>query len=158
MPSCNIAVSQWQDGKKETAAHPLSRRCQLYATPSSNSSRDHDLSAARTVKNGSAMCRGVNKSTKVVLGRVDKVPKPDAHGDEMDESDECIGQFVVASGDTTSILETVEASFDPVPQCINGTVDRDLYVSAFLGDNIVRPIRIGFEEGPGEWRRGQVAP
>src|SRR5258708_5418124 len=56
--------------KKESTAHRLSRACQPYATPSSNSSFDHGRSDARTAKDQSPRRNGVNKSAKVVLGRV----------------------------------------------------------------------------------------
>ena len=55
--------------KKESTVHRLSRACRPYATPSSNSSFDHDLSDARTAEDKSAKSNGVNKSAKVVLGR-----------------------------------------------------------------------------------------
>ena len=53
----------------------------------------------------------------------------------MDEAEECIGEFVVASGNTASILETIEASFDTIAQGIDGAVDRDLHTPIFLGWN-----------------------
>src|SRR5512139_2488446 len=53
--------------KKESTAHRLSRACQPYATPSSNSSFDHGRSDARTAKDKSPRRNGVNKSAKVVL-------------------------------------------------------------------------------------------
>jgi len=46
------------------------RACRPYATPSSNSSFDHDLSDARTAEDKSTKSNGVNKSAKVVLGPV----------------------------------------------------------------------------------------
>src|SRR5215831_20849654 len=48
----------------------LSQLCPPYATPSSNSSLDYRRSDARIVENGFAASSGVNKSAKVVLGRV----------------------------------------------------------------------------------------
>jgi hypothetical protein len=51
-------------------AHRLSRACRPYATPSSNSSFNHDLSDAHTAEDKSAKSSGVNKSAKVVLGQV----------------------------------------------------------------------------------------
>jgi hypothetical protein len=48
-------------------AHRLSRACRPYATPSSNSSFDHDLSDARAAEDESTNSDGVNKSAKVVL-------------------------------------------------------------------------------------------
>jgi hypothetical protein len=53
--------------KKESTAHRLSRACQPYATPSSNSSFDHGRSDARAAKDKSPRRNGVNKSAKVVL-------------------------------------------------------------------------------------------
>src|SRR4029079_12673841 len=54
--------------KKESTGLHLSRACQPYATPSSNSSFDHDRSDARIVEDKSVKSSSVNKSTKVVLG------------------------------------------------------------------------------------------
>src|ERR1700730_10984802 len=56
--------------KKESTVHRLSRACQPYATPSSNSSFNHDLSDAHTAEDKSAKSSGVNKSAKVVLDRI----------------------------------------------------------------------------------------
>ena len=53
--------------KKESMVHRPSRACQPYATPSSNSSSDHDRSDARTAEDKSAKSSSVNKSAKVVL-------------------------------------------------------------------------------------------
>ena len=53
----------------------------------------------------------------------------------MNEAEECIGEFIVASGNATGILETVEASFDAIAQGIDGAVDRDLHSPVFLGWN-----------------------
>src|SRR6267154_5033258 len=53
--------------KKESTVHRLSRACQPYATPSSNSSFIHDLSDAHTAEDKSAKSDGMNKSAKVVL-------------------------------------------------------------------------------------------
>ena len=47
----------------------------------------------------------------------------------MDEAEECFGEFVVASGNTASTLETIETSFDTIAQRIDGAVDRDLHAS-----------------------------
>src|SRR6202795_5390128 len=55
--------------KKESTVHRLSRACRPYATPSSNSSFNHDLSDAHTAEDKSAESSGVNKSAKVVLVR-----------------------------------------------------------------------------------------
>ena len=52
--------------KKESTGLHLSRACQPYATPSSNSSFDHDRSDARIVEDKSVKSSSVNKSTKVV--------------------------------------------------------------------------------------------
>src|SRR5437660_7297756 len=56
--------------KKESTGPRLSRLCPPCATPSSSSSLDHRRSDARIAENGSATNSGVNKSAKVVLGRV----------------------------------------------------------------------------------------
>src|SRR4029077_18736335 len=56
--------------KKESTAHRLNRASRPCATPSSNSSFDHDLSDVPTAEDKSAKSNGVNKSAKVVLGRV----------------------------------------------------------------------------------------
>ena len=53
--------------KKESTAHRLNRASRPYATPSSNSSFDHDLSDVPTAEDKSAKSNGVNKSAKVVL-------------------------------------------------------------------------------------------
>src|SRR4249920_3005579 len=53
--------------KKESTVHRLSRACRPSATPSSNSSFNHDLSNAHTAEDKSAKSNGVNKSAKVVL-------------------------------------------------------------------------------------------
>jgi len=52
--------------KKESTGRRLSLACRPYATPSSNSSFDHDLSDARTTEDKSTKSNGVNKSAKVV--------------------------------------------------------------------------------------------
>src|SRR5262245_16215695 len=57
-------------GKKESAGHHLSRLCRPCATPSSNSSLGYRRSGAHIAENGFATSCGVNKSAKVVLGRV----------------------------------------------------------------------------------------
>src|SRR6202011_888130 len=79
--------------KKESTVHRLSRACQPYATPSSNSSFNHDLSDAHTAEDKSAKSSGVNKSAKVVLGRVDK-PNPDPDGCKNDKGREALDEFV----------------------------------------------------------------
>ena len=53
--------------KKESTDRRLSLACRPYATPSSNSSFDHDPSDVRTAEDKSAKANGVNKSAKVVL-------------------------------------------------------------------------------------------
>src|SRR6476659_6456412 len=53
--------------KKESKVHRLSRACRPYATPSSSSSFDLDLSDVPTAEDKSAKSDGVNKSAKVVL-------------------------------------------------------------------------------------------
>src|SRR6202040_2077651 len=53
--------------KKESTGHRLSLACRPYATPSSNSSFDHDRSDASTAEDKSPKGNGVNKSAKVVL-------------------------------------------------------------------------------------------
>src|SRR6476659_9019043 len=55
--------------KKESKVHRLSRACRPYATPSSSSSFDLDLSDVPTAEDKSAKSDGVNKSAKVVLAR-----------------------------------------------------------------------------------------
>src|SRR5262249_17388391 len=57
-------------GKKESMGRRLSQLCPPCATPSSNSSLDYRRSDARIVENGFATSSGMNKSAKVVLGRV----------------------------------------------------------------------------------------
>src|SRR5215467_3021009 len=57
-------------GKKESTGHRPSRLCQPCATPSSDSSLDYRRDDARIVENGFATSSGMNKSAKVVLGRV----------------------------------------------------------------------------------------
>jgi hypothetical protein len=57
-------------GKKESTGRRLSQLCPPYATPSSNPSLDYRRSDARIVENGFATSGGLNKSAKVVLGRV----------------------------------------------------------------------------------------
>src|SRR5215469_10572456 len=57
-------------GKKESTGRRPSRLCQPCATPSSNSSLGYRRSDARIVENGFATSSGMNKSAKVVLGRV----------------------------------------------------------------------------------------
>jgi SRSO17 transposase len=59
--------------KKESTVHRLSRACRPYATPSSSSSFDLDLSDVPTAEDKSAKSDGVNKSAKVVLGAVREV-------------------------------------------------------------------------------------
>src|SRR5258705_1923541 len=53
--------------KKKKKVHRLSRACRPYATPSSSSSFDLDLSDVPTAEDKSAKSDGVNKSAKVVL-------------------------------------------------------------------------------------------
>ena len=53
--------------KKNQTVHRLSRACRPYATPSSSSSFDLDLSDVPTAEDKSATSDGVNKSAKVVL-------------------------------------------------------------------------------------------
>jgi hypothetical protein len=53
--------------QKWSKVHRLSRACRPYATPSSSSSFDLDLSAVPTAEDKSAKRDGVNKSAKVVL-------------------------------------------------------------------------------------------
>src|SRR5665811_938630 len=53
--------------KKETTIHRLSRACRPYATPSSISFFDRQLSDALTAEDKSPKSSGVNKSAKVVL-------------------------------------------------------------------------------------------
>src|SRR4051812_15877262 len=60
--------------KKESTVHRLSRACRPYATPSSNSSFNHDLSDAHTAEDKSAKSNGVNKSAKVVLASSTESP------------------------------------------------------------------------------------
>src|SRR5450830_634961 len=55
--------------KKESAGRRLSRLCQPFATPSSNSSLDRHRSDARIAESGFATRCGVSKSAKVVLER-----------------------------------------------------------------------------------------
>ena len=55
--------------KKESTDRRLSLACRPYATPSSSSSFDLDLSDVPTAEDKSAKSDGVNKSAKVVLGR-----------------------------------------------------------------------------------------
>src|SRR5712671_1026691 len=55
--------------KKESTGHRLSLACRPYATPSSNSSFDHDRSDASTAEDKSPKGNGVNKSAKVVLAQ-----------------------------------------------------------------------------------------
>src|SRR5438034_9111995 len=57
-------------GKKESTGRRRDRHCPPCARPSSNSSLDHRRSDARAAENGFAAKSSVNKSTKVVLGRV----------------------------------------------------------------------------------------
>src|SRR5215471_3567708 len=57
-------------GKKESTGRRPSRLCQPCATPSSNSSLGYRRSDARIVENGFATSSGMNKSAKVVLGRL----------------------------------------------------------------------------------------
>src|SRR5262249_25548058 len=59
--------------KKESMGRPLTHLSPPCATPSSNSSLDYRRSDARIVENGFATSSGMNKSAKVVLGRVDKI-------------------------------------------------------------------------------------
>src|SRR5262249_31713675 len=56
--------------KKNQRAARLSQLCPPYAVPSSNSSLDYPRRDARIVENGFATSGGLNKSAKVVLGRV----------------------------------------------------------------------------------------
>src|ERR1035437_4251584 len=53
--------------KKESTVHRVSRACRPYATPSSLSFFDRQLSDALTAEDKSAKSNGVNKSAKVVL-------------------------------------------------------------------------------------------
>ena len=55
-------------GKKESTDRHLNQACRPSATPSSRSSPDRRRSDARTVENGFAQIRSLNKSAKVVLG------------------------------------------------------------------------------------------
>src|SRR5262244_2611096 len=57
-------------GKKESTACRRGRHCPPCARPSSNSSLDHRRSDAHAAENGFATKSSVNKSAKVVLGRV----------------------------------------------------------------------------------------
>src|SRR6516165_2843899 len=57
-------------GKKESTDRHLNRRCRPSGTPSSISSCDQALGDVRTAEPGSTRSSGVNKSAKVVLGRV----------------------------------------------------------------------------------------
>src|SRR6516225_5178271 len=63
-PSSNSAE------KKAPTGPRLSQLCPPCATPFSNFSLDYCRSDARIVENGFAASSGVNKSAKVVLGRV----------------------------------------------------------------------------------------
>jgi hypothetical protein len=56
--------------KKESTGLRLNRACRPYAKPSSNSSFDHDRGDARIAEDKSVKSSSVNKSAKVVLGRV----------------------------------------------------------------------------------------
>ena len=58
--------------KSESTVHRLSQATRPHATPSSNSSFDHDLSDARTAEDKSVKSNGVKKSIKVVLGTLDR--------------------------------------------------------------------------------------
>src|SRR3974390_1147566 len=58
-------------GKKESADRPLNQLCPPFATPSSNSSRDHRRTDASNADDGFAASPCVSESAKVVLGRVD---------------------------------------------------------------------------------------
>src|SRR4030081_3337744 len=57
-------------GKKESTARHLNRRCRPSDTPSSISSCAQALGDVRTAEPESTRNSGVNKSAKVVLGRV----------------------------------------------------------------------------------------
>src|SRR6266446_3062360 len=57
-------------GKKESTGRRRDRHCPPCARPSSNSSLDQRHSDARAAENGFAAKSSVNKSAKVVLGRV----------------------------------------------------------------------------------------
>src|SRR5260370_7812202 len=59
-----------KEEKKETTVRRRDRHCPPCARPSSNSSLDHRRSDARAAENGFAAKSSVNKSAKVVLGRV----------------------------------------------------------------------------------------
>lgn len=61
-------------------------------------------------------------------GRIDQVPAPEAHGDQVDEVEESIDELVVTGGDTACLLETVEALFDAIAQSISGPADCGLYL------------------------------
>ena len=65
-------ASRGEAGKKESTGRRLNQLCPPYATPSSNSSLDYPRSDARIVEHGFATSGGLNRSAKVVLGRVDK--------------------------------------------------------------------------------------
>jgi hypothetical protein len=44
---------------------------------------------------------------------------------DVDEAQEAFGSLVVAGGDSTGILELVEAPLDEIPQAIEPAVDSD---------------------------------
>src|SRR6266404_4252348 len=70
MLSSSIAGLKQQGGKKESTGRRRDRHCPPCARPSSNSSLDQRHSDARAAENGFAAKSSVNKSAKVVLGRI----------------------------------------------------------------------------------------
>ena len=64
-PISSVALAVF--GRPGQTVHLLSRACRPSATPSSNSSFNHDLSNAHTAEDKSAKSNSVNKSAKVVL-------------------------------------------------------------------------------------------
>jgi hypothetical protein len=78
---------------------------------------------------------GATIGSVAALGRVDKVAYPQPDRDEMNETVEGLGEFVIAGCKASRVLETIEATFDAISQSVNRFVDLDLNTPIFLRGN-----------------------
>jgi hypothetical protein len=53
----------------------------------------------------------------------------------MNKTSEGLGEFVIAGSEASCVLETIEATFDAIPQSVNRSVDFDLNTPIFLRGN-----------------------
>ena len=77
--------------------------------------------------------------------------EPEDYADQLDGGKECVGELVVARGDSAEVFEFVKEPFNEVALAIQGEVGVSLLKAIGLGRNdwLYSPLLKGFDQGIG---------